>query len=111
MYLESSSPKNNAYYKKFGFEAKRDIYLGGSSAGAAVAAVAAAAAAAAAAADEDSGDESPSASAPLPVALTIMVREPQKKLANSIPIKFSGNFSSKAMREKTVAVSADCLTG
>ncbi|KAI0014423.1 hypothetical protein F4779DRAFT_612712 [Xylariaceae sp. FL0662B] len=28
MYLESSSEKNNAYYKKFGFEAKRDVYLG-----------------------------------------------------------------------------------
>lgn len=28
MYLESSSLKNNGYYKKFGFEAKRDIYLG-----------------------------------------------------------------------------------
>lgn len=31
MYLESSSLKNNSYYKKFGFEAKRDIYLGADS--------------------------------------------------------------------------------
>ncbi|RYO81732.1 hypothetical protein DL764_009718 [Monosporascus ibericus] len=28
MYLESSSTKNNLYYKKFGFEAKKDIHLG-----------------------------------------------------------------------------------
>ncbi|KAG4223168.1 hypothetical protein PC116_g28360 [Phytophthora cactorum] len=28
MYLESSSEKNTAYYKKFGFEFKKDIYLG-----------------------------------------------------------------------------------
>ncbi len=27
MYLESSSPANNAYYAKFGFETKRDIFL------------------------------------------------------------------------------------
>lgn len=27
MYLESSSPANNAYYEKFGFEVKRDISL------------------------------------------------------------------------------------
>lgn len=27
MYLESSSEANNAYYKKFGFEIKRDIFL------------------------------------------------------------------------------------
>ncbi|KAI1760867.1 hypothetical protein GGR53DRAFT_60871 [Hypoxylon sp. FL1150] len=31
MYLESSTLKNNAYYKKFGFEAKRNIYLGADS--------------------------------------------------------------------------------
>ncbi|KAI5868475.1 hypothetical protein GGS23DRAFT_592250 [Durotheca rogersii] len=31
MYLESSSLTNNAYYKKFGFEAKKDIYLGADS--------------------------------------------------------------------------------
>lgn len=60
MYLESSTLKNNSYYKKFGFEAKRDIYLG---------------------ADSKS-----------PVRLTIMVREPQKLLANSIPIKLNGGF-------------------
>ncbi|KAH9887189.1 hypothetical protein F4778DRAFT_437457 [Xylariomycetidae sp. FL2044] len=28
MYLESSSLRNNVYYKKFGFEIKRDVYLG-----------------------------------------------------------------------------------
>lgn len=27
MYLESSSLANNAYYEKFGFEVKRDIFL------------------------------------------------------------------------------------
>lgn len=27
MYLESSSQANNAYYEKFGFEVKRDVYL------------------------------------------------------------------------------------
>ncbi|KAI1337391.1 hypothetical protein F5Y15DRAFT_417858 [Xylariaceae sp. FL0016] len=31
MYLESSSEKNNSYYKKFGFEIKKDIYLGADS--------------------------------------------------------------------------------
>lgn len=31
MYLESSTERNNAYYKKFGFEAKKDIYLGADS--------------------------------------------------------------------------------
>ncbi|KAI1377736.1 hypothetical protein F4677DRAFT_444322 [Hypoxylon crocopeplum] len=60
MYLESSSEKNNAYYKRFGFEAKRDVYLG---------------------ADSRS-----------PVRLTIMVREPQKLLPNSIPIKLNAGF-------------------
>lgn len=27
MYLESSSQANNAYYEKFGFEVKRDVFL------------------------------------------------------------------------------------
>lgn len=27
MYLESSSLANNAYYEKFGFEVKRDVFL------------------------------------------------------------------------------------
>ncbi|KAI2637127.1 hypothetical protein GGS26DRAFT_588675 [Hypomontagnella submonticulosa] len=31
IYLESSSERNNAYYKKFGFEPKKDIYLGADS--------------------------------------------------------------------------------
>lgn len=31
MYLESSTLKNNGYYKKFGFEAKKDVYLGADS--------------------------------------------------------------------------------
>ncbi|KAH8158760.1 hypothetical protein CIB48_g9497 [Xylaria polymorpha] len=37
MYLESSSLKNNGYYKKFGFEIKRDLYLGADVAAAAAA--------------------------------------------------------------------------
>ncbi|CAJ2513699.1 Uu.00g018180.m01.CDS01 [Anthostomella pinea] len=60
MYLESSSEKNNGYYKKFGFEIKRDIYLG--------------------------------ANSPSPVRLTIMVREPQKLPAHTIPIKLNAGF-------------------
>ncbi|KAM0280452.1 hypothetical protein ACHAQH_004031 [Verticillium albo-atrum] len=32
MYLESSSPDNNAYYAKFGFEFKKDIFLHGNGA-------------------------------------------------------------------------------
>ncbi|KAI1327514.1 hypothetical protein F5Y16DRAFT_192282 [Xylariaceae sp. FL0255] len=68
MYLESSSEKNNSYYKKFGFEIKHDIYLGNS-------------------ADNDSTTP--------PVTLTIMVREPRKlpALAKSIPIKLNTGFS------------------
>ncbi|OTB08166.1 hypothetical protein M426DRAFT_201956 [Hypoxylon sp. CI-4A] len=31
MYLESSSLKNNSYYAKFGFEAKKDVYFGADS--------------------------------------------------------------------------------
>ncbi|KAK7750506.1 hypothetical protein SLS62_007585 [Diatrype stigma] len=88
MYLESSSPKNNLYYKKFGFEIKKDIHLGasvgGGSAGGAT----------------GGGSGNQSSSTP-PVTLTIMVREPQKPLAHSIPIKLSGGAFSKVMREKT----------
>jgi hypothetical protein len=51
MYLESSSLANNVYYQKFGFEIRKDIWLGKSDAGAA----------------------SPVA----PVRLSIMVREPR----------------------------------
>lgn len=28
MYLESSSARNNAYYERFGFEPRKDIFLG-----------------------------------------------------------------------------------
>jgi hypothetical protein len=45
IYLESSSQANNAYYEKFGFEVKRDVFL-------------------------ERG--------PVPVRLSIMVREPRK---------------------------------
>ncbi|KAI1813207.1 hypothetical protein GGS20DRAFT_586763 [Poronia punctata] len=73
MYLESSSVKNNAYYKKFGFEIKRDIYLGA-----------------------DLAVNSHSGAAP--VRLTIMVREPRKlTLAHSIPIKLHSGFSHRAL--------------
>jgi hypothetical protein len=76
MYLESSSGKNNAYYKKFGFEIKRDIYLGAD--------------VAPAAAGTHSGVG--------PVRLTIMVREPRKMtLAHSIPIKLHSGFSHRAL--------------
>ena len=44
IYLESSSPSNTRYYKRFGFEVKREIAL---------------------------------TRGPVPVELTIMVREPQ----------------------------------
>ncbi|KAK6828597.1 cyclopropane-fatty-acyl-phospholipid synthase [Apiospora arundinis] len=55
MYLESSSLKNNAYYAKFGFEAKKDIYMG----------------------MDDSWSPSDKTTPPPPVRMTIMVREPQ----------------------------------
>ncbi|KAI8629586.1 hypothetical protein F5Y19DRAFT_86672 [Xylariaceae sp. FL1651] len=78
MYLESSSEKNNAYYKKFGFEIKRDIYLGAN----------------ANANITTKGANATSA----PVRLTIMVREPRKlTLANSIPIKLHSGFAHRAM--------------
>ena len=48
IYLESSSQANNAYYEKFGFEVKRDVFL-------------------------ERG--------PVPVRLSIMVREPRKVVA------------------------------
>lgn len=99
MYLESSSLKNNGYYKKFGFEIKRDLYLGAD--------VAAAAAASASSAvttttittttsnsSDDNNSDSGSA-AHAPVLLTIMVREPRAlALAHSIPIKLHSGFSS-----------------
>ncbi|KAI0447590.1 hypothetical protein F4803DRAFT_269806 [Xylaria telfairii] len=100
MYLESSSLKNNGYYKKFGFEIKRDVYLG-----AEVAAAAAAAASSAAvttttittttsnSSDDNNSDSGSAAHAP--VLLTIMVREPRAlALAHSIPIKLHSGFSS-----------------
>ncbi|KAK8052106.1 hypothetical protein PG993_003491 [Apiospora rasikravindrae] len=55
MYLESSSLKNNAYYAKFGFEVKKDIYMG----------------------MDDSWSPSDESTPPPPVRMSIMVREPQ----------------------------------
>ncbi|KAI1826507.1 hypothetical protein F4861DRAFT_537084 [Xylaria intraflava] len=80
MYLEASSDKNAAYYKKFGFEIKRDIYLGADIA----------------ATTSNSAD---AAHAPaLPVRLIIMVREPRKlALAHSIPIKLHSGFSQRVL--------------
>ncbi|KAK8033397.1 hypothetical protein PG991_002795 [Apiospora marii] len=54
MYLESSSLKNNAYYAKFGFEVKKDIYMG---------------------MDESWSPDDDSTPRP-PVRMSIMVREP-----------------------------------
>ncbi len=81
MYLESSSEKNNAYYKKFGFEIKRDIYLGADLT---------------AISSSNSSSASGSSGSHAPVRLTIMVREPRKlSLAHSIPIKLHSGFSQK----------------
>ncbi|KAK8106000.1 acetyltransferase [Apiospora kogelbergensis] len=55
MYLESSSLKNNGYYAKFGFEVKKDIYMG----------------------MDDSWSPSDKTMPPPPVRMSIMVREPQ----------------------------------
>ncbi|KAK8090935.1 gcn5-related n-acetyltransferase-like protein [Apiospora phragmitis] len=55
MYLESSSLKNNAYYAKFGFEVKKDIYMG----------------------MDESWSPSDETTPPPPVRMSIMVREPQ----------------------------------
>jgi hypothetical protein len=68
MYLESSSQSNNAYYKRFGFEVKKDIFLGGRMV--------------------SQRRNTPST----PVRLTIMVREPRKPLPHSIPIKLCGGL-------------------
>lgn len=92
MYLESSSVKNNAYYKKFGFEAKRDIHLGlsvddnnNNSVGGDANSRSSTSLSSSSSSDSESG--------PKPaVTLTVMVREPRRKLANSIPIKLSGGF-------------------
>ncbi|KAF2968447.1 hypothetical protein GQX73_g5148 [Xylaria multiplex] len=83
MYLESSSEKNNGYYKKFGFEVKRDIYLGADLM--------------ATTSSSNSNSESTSGSgAHAPVRLTIMVREPRKlSLAHSIPIKLHSGFATQ----------------
>ncbi|ETS82970.1 hypothetical protein PFICI_04846 [Pestalotiopsis fici W106-1] len=68
MYLESSSERNTAYYRKFGFEVKRDIYLGEAMTG-----------------TEDAAGKSP-------VRLSIMVREPQVMSGKTIPIKLGAGF-------------------
>ena len=51
MYLESSNVANNSYYRKFGFEERREIFL---------------------------------ARGPVPVQLTIMVREPRPLKSNAV---------------------------
>ena len=97
MYLESSSVKNNAYYKKFGFEAKRDIHLGlsvddNNSIGGDANSRSSTSLSLSSSSSSSSSD---SESGPKPaVTLTVMVREPRRKLANSIPIKLSGGFVS-----------------
>lgn len=65
IYLESSSQANNAYYEKFGFEVKRDVFL-------------------------ERG--------PVPVRLSIMVREPRKaSSAYAGPNPSSSSSSSKGL--------------
>ncbi|KAK7958181.1 hypothetical protein PG988_013029 [Apiospora saccharicola] len=65
MYLESSSLKNNAYYAKFGFEIKKDIYMG---------------------MDESwSPDDSDQTTPPPPVRMSIMVREPHPQQQQQHP--------------------------
>ena len=93
MYLESSSVKNNAYYKKFGFEAKRDIHLGLSVDDNNSIGGDANSRSSTSLSSSSSSSSSDSESGPKPaVTLTVMVREPRRKLANSIPIKLSGGF-------------------
>lgn len=85
MYLESSSVKNNGYYKKFGFEVKREVYLGADLADITNSVFG----------GGGSGSGSGSA-AHAPVRLTIMVREPRvMSLAHSIPIKLHSGFSQR----------------
>ncbi|KAF2999071.1 hypothetical protein E8E14_004856 [Neopestalotiopsis sp. 37M] len=69
MYLESSSERNTAYYRKFGFEVKRDIYLG-----------------------EEPVESSGDGNTKPPVRLSIMVREPQVMSGKTIPIKLGAGF-------------------
>ncbi|KAI0968953.1 hypothetical protein F4678DRAFT_474020 [Xylaria arbuscula] len=81
MYLESSSEKNSEYYKKFGFEIRRDIYLGADLV---------------ATSSKSSSSSTGGCGSHAPVRLTIMVREPRKlSLAHSIPIKLHSGFSQK----------------
>ncbi|KAH6659364.1 hypothetical protein BKA67DRAFT_11945 [Truncatella angustata] len=68
MYLESSSDKNTAYYRKFGFEHKKDIHLG------------------------DPNSSNSSSSTGKSVRLAIMVREPQTLSGKNIPIKLGAGF-------------------
>ncbi|KAI0199245.1 hypothetical protein F4808DRAFT_218174 [Astrocystis sublimbata] len=92
MYLESSSLRNNGYYKKFGFEIKRDVYLGADLAAALPGTITTTGA------SDSSNDKdvsSSGAAAHAPVRLTIMVREPRPvSLAHSIPIKLHSGFST-----------------
>ncbi|KAI1749897.1 hypothetical protein F4782DRAFT_285519 [Xylaria castorea] len=96
MYLESSSVKNNGYYNKFGFEIKRDIYLGADVAAAATTTTTITPISTTT--SNSSDDDNPGkegAAAHAPVRLTIMVREPRAlSLAHSIPIKLHSGFSS-----------------
>jgi hypothetical protein len=72
MYLESSSQTNNAYYGKFGFEVRRDVFL-------------------------ERG--------PVPVRLSIMVREPR------VPGCKVAYASPSPVKKRVAAVGGKGLTG
>ncbi|KAK8127477.1 hypothetical protein PG984_008585 [Apiospora sp. TS-2023a] len=69
MYLESSSLKNNAYYAKFGFEVKKDIYMGMDESWS----------------PDDSDSDSDQTTPPPPVRMSIMVREPHPQQQQQHP--------------------------
>lgn len=87
IYLESSSLKNNVYYKKFGFEVKKDIFLGDTTTTPTpITSDSSSSRRSSSIRSDVEDDDKGSGSKKRPVQLTIMVREPQK-LAKSIPIK------------------------
>ncbi|KAH6631865.1 hypothetical protein F5144DRAFT_490368 [Chaetomium tenue] len=73
IYLESSSQANNAYYEKFGFEVKQDVFL-------------------------ERG--------PVPVRLSIMVREPRKVAYTAGPSSSLSSSSSPMGKKKKFVVGA-----